>query len=118
MFAATVEAGKLERALDLVERLHIEKSFDLAMTIANNYRKLVDLIEDAKVRKFATFGGDEDEPEYTDAESPLDRGDYSLSHQRISPDAEYSRSAKRSFEDACETTHEAARLVRQKQGYH
>ena len=52
MFAATVEAGKLERALDLVEKLHLEKSFDLAMRIADAHRKLVDFIEDAKDRKF------------------------------------------------------------------
>jgi hypothetical protein len=38
--------------LDLVERLHLEKSFEIAMTIADNHRKLVDLIEDVKDRRF------------------------------------------------------------------
>ena len=52
MFAAVVEAGKLERALDLVERLHLEKSFEIAMTIADSHRKLVDFIEDVKDRRF------------------------------------------------------------------
>jgi hypothetical protein len=64
-----------------VERLHLEKSFDLAMVLADNHRRLVDLIEDAKERK---FGGDDDDdgdsvespPEYT---RPVER-------QRISPD--------------------------------
>jgi hypothetical protein len=71
MFAAIVEAGKLERALDLVERLHLEKSFELAMTIADNHRKLVDFIEDVKDRRFPP-----EEMEYT---SEYDR-------PRISPD--------------------------------
>mmetsp|Transcript_23729 Transcript_23729/g.65943 ORF Transcript_23729/g.65943 Transcript_23729/m.65943 type:complete len:121 (+) Transcript_23729:2-364(+) len=52
MFAATVDAGKLEKALDLVERLNNEKSFDIAMKTADNHRKLVDLIENAKYSKF------------------------------------------------------------------
>jgi hypothetical protein len=81
LFATTVEAGKLERALDLVERLHLEKSFDLAMVLADNHRRLVDLIEDAKERK---FGGDDDDDS---VESPPP--EYSTLpevRQRISPD--------------------------------
>jgi len=60
MFAATLEAGKVERALDLVQRLHIEKSFELAMKIANNHHKLADKIEDMMDKK---FGADDDEEE-------------------------------------------------------
>jgi chromosome transmission fidelity protein 4 len=47
-----VEAGKLERALDLVGRLHLEKSFDIAITMADrlNHRSLSDRIEQAKER--------------------------------------------------------------------
>lgn len=52
LFAHTVEAGKLERALDLVDRLHLEKSYDLAMKIAENHDKLVDFIEETKESKF------------------------------------------------------------------
>jgi chromosome transmission fidelity protein 4 len=61
MFAAVVEAGKLESALDLVERLHLEKSFEIAMTIADHHRKLVDFIEDVKDRRFP-----HDSIDYTD----------------------------------------------------
>lgn len=49
---ATLDAGKLERALDLVDRLHLEKSFDLAIRLADHNRKLVELIEEAKNRNF------------------------------------------------------------------
>lgn len=53
-FAATIEAGKLERALDLVNRLHLKQSYDIAMTLAANHRKMVELIEKAKKLKFAS----------------------------------------------------------------
>jgi chromosome transmission fidelity protein 4 len=54
-FMATVESGKLESALDLTNRLHLEKSFDIAVTIAErmNHRNLSDRIEEVKDRKFA-----------------------------------------------------------------
>ena len=52
LFATMVEAGKVERALDLVSRLHLEKSFDLAMTIADHQRTLVDLIQNCKDQRF------------------------------------------------------------------
>ena len=78
MFAATIEAGKLERALDLVRRLNLEKSFELAMRIADHHRKLVDLIEEAMDEK---FGGDEEDvdeyPAVTTTSAPM---------RRISPD--------------------------------
>jgi hypothetical protein len=103
MFAAIVEAGKLERALDLVERLHLEKSFEIAMTIADHHRKLVDLIEDVKERRFSSM-------EYTaDDESPTDLAPTSFSRPKISPDN--SSSLKRSLQDA-ETRH-----VRPKQSF-
>lgn len=88
MFAAIIEAGKLERALDLVDRLNLEKSFDLAMTIADAHRSLVDLIEDAKDRK---FGG----PDLTTG-SPQYHSDEDDEPPRISPD---SGSRKRSLGD-------------------
>jgi hypothetical protein len=61
MFVSIVQSGKLERALDLVDRLHLEKSYDLAMTIADKHRKLVSLIEDKKTHRFRSYGEDEDE---------------------------------------------------------
>ena len=42
-----VDANKLERALDLVDRLHLEVSFNLAIQIAGRHDKLADLIEEA-----------------------------------------------------------------------
>lgn len=62
MFAATFQAGKLERALDLVHRLNLEKSFELALRIANNHRTLPGLIEDIMEDK---FGGATEEGEYS-----------------------------------------------------
>jgi len=47
-----VDANKLERALDAVDRLHLEMSYDLAIQIAGRHDKLADLIEGAKDRKF------------------------------------------------------------------
>lgn len=71
LFAATVEAGKLERALDLVERLQLEKSYELAMKIADNHDKLVDLIEDVKERKFAALHENEQDG-YAEDDHELD----------------------------------------------
>jgi hypothetical protein len=96
MFAAIVEAGKLERALDLVERLHLEKSFEIAMTIADHHRKLVDLIEDVKERRFSSL------MDYT-------ADDESFSRPKISPDN--SSQLKRSLQSA------EIRHVRPKQSF-
>lgn len=99
MFAATVEAGKLERALDLVDRLYLEKSYDLAMVIADNHRKLVSLIDEAKDSR---FGGPEtttpEEDDYEDDE-----------YQRITPDSH----RKRALEP---NVREGMRQVRSRQG--
>jgi chromosome transmission fidelity protein 4 len=113
MFAAILGAGKLERALDLVERLHLEKSFELAMTIADNHRKLVDLIEDVKYRRFPLDDmgypaeGDDD-----DDHIAIATNDYAQSHSdrpRISPDN--SSLLKRNLHDTQE------RQVRPKQSF-
>jgi chromosome transmission fidelity protein 4 len=96
MFAAIVEAGKLERALDLVERLHLEKSFELAMTIADNHRKLVDFIEGIKDRRFP-----QEEMSYTSEDGEADtRHDFGshIERPRISPDN--SSLQKRTLNDA------------------
>jgi hypothetical protein len=103
MFASTVEAGKMERALDLVERLHLEKSYELAMAIADSHRKLVDNIEEVKDRKFPPLEYDEE-----GEESPPFHNDDNV-RSRISPDGSTSR--KRSVEETDERT------VRQKPVY-
>ena len=95
-----MEAGKLERARDLVERLHHEKSFDLAMELADNHRKLVDLIELARDRKFGVQEDDFEESPDVDADSP---------RPRISPESVPGR--KRPMDDTRE------RNVRSKQAY-
>lgn len=98
MFATVVEAGKLERALDLVDRLHLEKSFDLAMKLADKHHKLVDLIEEAKDRRFGErYGMEEEEGE--DAITDMRHSRLNESgRQRITPDASSNRRAKRAFE--------------------
>lgn len=50
LFMAIATAGKLKMALDLVDRLHLEKSFDIAMTVADrlNHRNLSDRIDEKK----------------------------------------------------------------------
>ena len=69
LFAALVESGKLEAALDLVDRLHLEMSYDLAIRIADRHDKLADRIETAKNYRFDTVDddgyGNEDDEYYT-----------------------------------------------------
>ena len=62
LFMATVETGKLERSLDLVDRFHLEKSFEIAITIAErmNHRSLSDKIEEVRQRCFAVYDDDEE----------------------------------------------------------
>jgi hypothetical protein len=96
LFVATLEAGKVERALDLVDRLHLEKSFDLAIRFADHNRKLVDLIEDAKERKFLVEDEVEAEMEFNEESSPTTAFmDRLAPSSQISPDA--SHSAKRTL---------------------
>ena len=52
LFAGMMDEGKVERALDLVDRLHLPKSYEIAARMAEHNRKLADLIEDAKLRCF------------------------------------------------------------------
>ena len=61
LFSAMVDANKIERAADLVDRLHNELSFDLAIQIAGRHDKLADIIEDVKFKKFNPAGNATDE---------------------------------------------------------
>ena len=103
LFDMTVKAGKLERALDLVARLHLEKSYEIAMQLADQHDKLVDLIEEAKENHFGgpyeddeeaevydDHGGYEDDSNCLDGRSspPNSRPHYS---QKISPEADYGK---------------------------
>jgi chromosome transmission fidelity protein 4 len=110
LFMAIATAGKLEMALDLVDRLHLEKSFDIAMTVADrvNHRNLSDRIEEKKELRFMVDDQLDDGVETgfqaQFSESPTD--DYSdeeetASRRRITPDANQSRKSKRAdaFDD-------------------
>jgi hypothetical protein len=54
LFIGYLEGGKVERALDLVSRLHLEKSFDVAITLSDRMSqgKLSDRIEIVKECRF------------------------------------------------------------------
>ena len=113
-----MEAGKQERALDLVDRLHLEKSYDVAMAIADRHRKLVDRIESRKDAKFVQFpldddgDDDEEEDEVLDEESPEITELSGGGRPRISPDSAMAGRSKRPFDDHAESRH-----VRQKQAF-
>ena len=77
--------------MDLVDRLHLEKSYDIAITLANRHDKLADLIEDAKERRFAVDDDMQDDFEddggYDEEESPVSHQTSApSSFKQISPD--------------------------------
>lgn len=101
------KAGKLESALDLVDRFHLERSFDVAVTMSDrlNHQKLSDRIEDKKEIRFAVDDGMEDDNIQDDYGAPFgkyasDNEDESVSGRRISPDGTSSRGIKRSMDAA------------------
>lgn len=104
LFDMTVKAGKLERALDLVTRLHLEKSYEIAMQLADQHDKLVDLIEEAKEN---TFGVplEDDEGDVYDDHDDYEEEDHMegrssppnsrpRSSQKISPEAGFGKSKR------------------------
>jgi hypothetical protein len=100
LFAATIDAEKLERALDLVHRLHLEKSYDLAIRLADSHRKLADLIEDAKERRF-TPDEDVEDHDFDGENSPSSTFmDRLASSRQISPDAGQNFKLKRSVDSS------------------
>jgi chromosome transmission fidelity protein 4 len=115
MFAALVESGKMERALDLVERLHLEKSYDLAMQIADRNYKLVDLIESAKERKFARDEEEDDEEAEEDQDEEVDTISPQGRVQSITPEGMTSKS-KRAFDDVPEESRFGARRAKRRFG--
>ena len=68
LFNTVVQAGKVERAFDLVKRLHSEKVLDVAITWADRQgqRKLSDRIEEYKLQKYPSI---EDDAEFDDSAS-------------------------------------------------
>lgn len=101
LFSGMVDAGKLEAAFDLVGRLHSEKSYDIAIRIADRQYKLADEIEKAKIARFTeeSVGDGYDEHEGSAAETNSFRAtssNDSIRSKQISPDSD--RAHKRSFE--------------------
>ncbi|KAL7551959.1 LOW QUALITY PROTEIN: hypothetical protein ACHAWF_015169, partial [Thalassiosira exigua] len=68
LFMRVVQAGKVERAYDLVHRLHSEKSFNTAIQIADRvgHRKLSDRIEEAMLQKFPPIEEEDEGGEFDD----------------------------------------------------
>jgi chromosome transmission fidelity protein 4 len=60
LFNEIIKAGKVERALSLVHRLHLEKSYDIAIQVSDRmgHRKLSDFIEDSKLQRFPAVEDD------------------------------------------------------------
>ncbi|CAB9500649.1 WD repeat and HMG-box DNA binding protein 1 [Seminavis robusta] len=58
LFAAAIEAGKQDRAFDMVHRLNLEMSYGLAEQIAEGrgYDKLADAIQEEKEKRFGQDG--------------------------------------------------------------
>lgn len=94
-FSAMVDANKVERALDLVDRLHLEVSYNLAIQLAGRHDKLADAIERARDVKFS----DEEDPnnEEEDPESPgaTTYLDHLKGSRQVSPDVGHSSKMKR-----------------------
>jgi len=82
MFSRYVEAGKLERALDLVSRFQLEKSYDIAMQMGEQHHKLLDFIEAEKERRFGVVEADEESAGSAD-EDMSDEGGYSDHEDRL-----------------------------------
>lgn len=97
-----MDAGKLESALDLMGRLHLEKSFDVCIKHSDRlgHTKLADYIVEEKDRKFSPrvdedeiFEGDEEEGGYdnynNDGNIP-DSSSFAAKRQiKISPDPKH-----------------------------
>lgn len=66
LFNNIVREGKVERAFDLTQRLHLEKSYDIAVQVSDRvgHRKLSDRIEELKLQKYPIF--DEEEEDFFD----------------------------------------------------
>ena len=90
-FAATVETGKLEKALDLVERLYLEKSFEIAKIVAADHGRLANMIEGVRDRRFGDSPDHFETPDYTQREE-------NRNLTKISPETTCVPGSKRPFE--------------------
>lgn len=90
LFSGMVDAGKLESAFDLVGRLHSEKSYDIAIRLADRQYKLADEVEKIKKFKFPDDDNDYDEDHTRNNFRSSDKfADHSedIQSKQISPDS-------------------------------
>ena len=61
LFSSVVQSSKVERGYDLVQRLHSEKNYDIAIKMADRigHRKLSDCIDAARLRKYPPLDEEE-----------------------------------------------------------
>ncbi len=85
-----VDAGKLEGAFDLVSRLHSEKSYEIAIRLADRHYKLADEVERLKKYKFPD-DDDVSNDDYTEYDGGTSNVSYDQSEgtqsKQISPDS-------------------------------
>ena len=119
LFNETIKNGKVERALSLVDRLHLEKSFDIAIQVSDRmgHRKLSDLIEEIKLNRFPaeneedlfddnnSFGSRERSDSYDEASVTSERGGQQQV-RGISPEIHTPNARRTSRDDMSESTHE------------
>eukprot|EP00584_Thalassiosira_punctigera_P002193 CAMPEP_0172533418 /NCGR_PEP_ID=MMETSP1067-20121228/6134_1 /TAXON_ID=265564 ORGANISM="Thalassiosira punctigera, Strain Tpunct2005C2" /NCGR_SAMPLE_ID=MMETSP1067 /ASSEMBLY_ACC=CAM_ASM_000444 /LENGTH=1269 /DNA_ID=CAMNT_0013318063 /DNA_START=140 /DNA_END=3949 /DNA_ORIENTATION=+ len=76
LFGSVVQSGKVERGYDLVQRLHSEKSYDIAIQMADRigHRKLSDRIDELRLRKFPPIDEEEEEEAFDDDAASFDSG--------------------------------------------
>jgi len=97
LFFSFLSAGKTERGLDMVNRLHLEKSFDIAFTAADRlgHQRLGDRIFDKKNEKFKDDDFDDnqsyDESIMSASERHHRRDDESIMSSVITPEVTESR---------------------------
>lgn len=116
-----MKTGKLERALSIIHRLHLERSFDIAIQASDKlgHRKLSDLIEDIKMERFPPvdddnlFDGDnsinsrERSDSYDEASVTSDpREQREVKVRGISPEIRTPMARRESHDDSSEATRE------------
>lgn len=81
-----IKTGKFERALSLMNRLHLEKSFDIAIDSSDRmgHRKLSDKIEEMKLQRFPAV----DEDDFFDDNNSLGSREKSGSNDEASVTSE------------------------------
>ena len=80
-----VDAGKLESAFDLVSRLHSEKSYEIALRLADRHYKLADEVE--RLMKYKFPDDDASKDDYTTFDGGTSNTSAGIRSKQISPDS-------------------------------